>query len=276
MRKETGRQVKSIVTVLFVLAASLAANGALIAHDNFDYTPGTTIAAGGTLGSAENGFGNAWLLSGMSGEVVSGLTYSGVESSGNALKINGNAGYLFRGQESGFTTGTYYISYLFYRSVVEGWNLNLKTSSALSTGPNSSTKVLATFDSNPAGRARLKTGSNGTVAVAGADAPYFTFGTTNIAVIKLEITDTSTTASMNIYSGGAPVPADITSWAMTSTDLVTGGAGWRLTLVGESDLIIDEFKIGTELIDVIPEPATIGLIGVGAVSAILARRRIVR
>ena len=247
--------IATVSTVCFF--AGFSAQAELVAYDNFEYDLGATIAAGESLGSAENGFGNAWLMSGMSGEVVSGLTYSGVESSGNALKINGNAGYLFRGQESGFTTGTYYISYLFCRSGVDGWNLQLKHSGSLSGGPSSSTKVLATFDASPAGRARLKTGSNGTVAVA--DAPYFTFGTTNMAVIKLEITDTSTTASMNIYSGGAPVPADITSWAMTSADLVTQGAGWRLTLLGESDLTIDEFKIGTALKDVIPAPQTLGL-----------------
>ena len=252
--------MKGIRAAFFLFLAQfiwLPAYSELLVYDRFDYTLGTTIAAGETAGSAENGFGTAWLLSGMSGEVVSGLTYSGVESSGNALKINGDQGYLFRGQESGFTTGTYYISYLFCRSGVDGWNLQLKHSGSLSGGPSSSTKVLATFDASPAGRARLKTGSNGTVAVA--DAPYFTFGTTNMAVIKLEITDTNTTASMNIYSGGAPVPADITSWAMTSADLVTQGAGWRLTLLGESDLTIDEFKIGTALKDVIPAPQTLGL-----------------
>jgi hypothetical protein len=159
--------------------------------------------------------------------------------------------------EASLPKGTYYISYLFYRSAAEGWNLQLKHASTLASGPTSSTKVLATFDAVPAGRARLKTGGSGTVGVA--DAPYFTFGTTNLALIKLVITDTDTTASMNIYSAGAAI--DTSSWAMTSSDSVTGGSGWRLTNAGTGSypLVIDEFRVGTELSDVIPAPRRLSL-----------------
>jgi hypothetical protein len=261
-----------IIGAAGLLLASVS-QGSLIAYDSFDYTSGTAIAAGETLGSAENGFGNAWLLSGLTGEVVSGLDYSGVASAGNALKITGDGGYLFRGMSPGLSAGTYYISYLFYRSDVEGWNLQLKTSSSYGTGPTSGTKLLTTFDSSPVGRSRIKVGGSGTVGVSDV-ADYFTYGTTNLALIKLVITDTDTTAYMNIYNDGEVV--DTASWVITSSDSVTGGAGWRLGVSGTSSLTIDEFKIGTELGDVIPEPATIGLIGVGTFAAFFVRRRIVK
>jgi len=261
MRKTTIR-----MTVAGFLFAALSSMGALIAYDNFEYTLGTTIAAGGTLGEANtNGFLNAWKFTTHSGEVVSGLEFNGVASSGNALRITRNTGgSVFRGL-SNPVPGTYYQSMIFYRndtndSGSENWQLQLIHSAAHSNIESSGVKysVGATSDE----KANIVIGG-----VASSGTAQYSIGSPVFMLSKVEISDTGAeTVSMKFYNSGDTVPTSDSGivWDAVHTGEFTAGAGWKLILPSNiPNMTIDEFRIGTELIDVIPEPMTLGLLGGG-------------
>jgi len=277
MKKRT--RIKSYVVALSAVFAVSSAMGTLVAYDNFNYTLGTTIAAGGTLGSVENGFANAWKFdsTGLSGEVVSGLGFAGVESSGSALKIsNGEAGkYLFRGLTDTLTSGSYYMSMLFFRDDANGggsenWSWQLKHSSSYSSGPGGSTK--ATFGSTSGEQASVLVagGSSGTGVVT------YNVGSTVFMLAKFTISDSgSETASMKWYNTGDTVPTSDPTWDATSTGEFSGGKGWRFNLPAFiQSMTIDEFKMGTELVDVIPEPTSLALLGVVGGAVLFIRRKL--
>ena len=271
-----GTRTAAVLSAMLTVSSAM---GALVAYDNFDYALGTTIAAGGTLGSATNGFSNAWKFQdpGLSGEVVSGLAFTGVESSGNALKLSNdsNGRYLFRGMPSALSEGTYYMGMLFYRNDSNGggsenWSWELKNSSSYTYGPGSSTKV--TIGSTSGEQASILVAGGAT----GTGTPTYNVGSTVFMLAKIVISDSgSETASMKWYNTGDTVPVQDSgiAWDATSTGEFSGGAGWKFNLPKYlSPMTIDEFKLGTEITDVVPEPATLGLVGVVG-GALLAIRR---
>jgi len=256
---ESLRCTKGLAVAIFAVIAVSSARGILIAHDNFDYPTNSVIVPGGTLGVAENGFSNAWKFQdpGLSGEVVSGLEFTGVESSGNALKISNddNGRWLFRGMENALTSGTYYLSLLFYRNDFNGggsenWSLELKHSSSYSSGPSSSTKVSVGSTSGEQANILVAAGATGT------GTRTYTLGSTVFMLAKITISDSGAeTASMKWYNHGDSLPVDEASisWDATSTGEFTGGAGWKFNLPKYiQSMVIDEFKLGTEFSDVSP------------------------
>ncbi len=274
-------KMKRYVVAMSAVFAVSSAMGALVAYDNFDYALGTTIVPGGTLGVAENGFSNAWKFQdpGLSGEVVSGLGFAGVESSGNALKIsNDDSGrYLFRGMNSALSAGTYYLSMLFYRDDFNGggsenWSLQLKHSSSYTFGPDSGSK--ATFGSTSGEQASVLVDAGAT----GTGTATYNVGSAVFMLTKLTISDSgSETASMKWYNTGDSVPASDSgiAWDATSTGEFTGGAGWRFNLPTYiQSMTIDEFKLGTEITDVIPEPASLAMLGVVGGAVLFIRRKL--
>jgi len=277
---KSGMKMKKHAVALTAALAVSSAMGALVAYDNFDYALGTTVAPGGTLGTAENGFSNAWKFQdpGLSGEVVSGLEFTGVESSGNALKLSNDSSgrYLFRGMDSALSAGTYYMGMLFYRDDFNGggsenWSWQLKNSSSYTYGPGSGTKV--TFGSTSGEQASILVDGGTT----GTGTPLYNVGSTVFMLSKLTISDSgSETASMKWYNTGDSVPVSDSgiAWDATSTGEFTGGAGWKFNLPSYiQSMVIDEFKLGTEITDVVPEPATLGLVGVAAAALFFIRRK---
>ncbi len=266
------------VAAVNVVAVAVSVQGALIVSENFDYTLGSAIASGGTLGTAgTDGWTNSWSFSTYTGQIVSGLSMSGVDSSGNALKVTrNNTGYLYRRFDS-LTAGTYYFSMLFLRSdaanLASSENLLLRiqneTGSTAATGwdvamGTSSTEGSSVF-------------FNGGSAVNGTD--VYTWNDTAFMLAKLTVAaNGDATIWESIYKAGDTIPTDEGSivWAVTSSGNVgtTGfAAGLQLVLPsGIESIAIDEIKVGTQLGDVIPEPATIGLLGVGVSVAVVARR----
>jgi len=260
-RKESMRKTTIRMTVTGVLFAAFSSMGAVIAYDNFEYTLGTTIAAGGTLGDANtNGFLNAWKFTGHSGEVVRGLEFNGVAFSGNALRITRNAGgSVFRGLSSP-VSGTYYQSMIFYRndtneSGSENWRWELKHSAAHAQIDSSSTKysIGATSDE----KANIVMGSTSASGTA-----QYSMGSPVFMLSKVEISDTGAeTVSMKFYNSGDPLPRSDSAivWDAVHTGEFTAGSGWKLILPSNiPNMTIDEFRMGTELIDVIPEAMTVG------------------
>jgi len=258
---KSGLSLKRHMVSLFALLMVSSATGALLVHDNFDYTLGTTIAAGGTLGSATNGFENAWKFDagGLAGEVVAGLEFKGVGSSGNALKLsNGGSGHwLFRGLTDTLTSDTYYVSMLFYRDDAndfgsENWSWELKHSSSYSSGPGSSTKVELGSTSGELVEVNVAGGPTGTGTAT------YNVGSIVFMLAKLTISDSgSETAWMKWYDIGSTVPEidNGIAWDASSTGEFTGGKGWKFNLPANiTSVTIDEFRLGTELADVVPAP----------------------
>ncbi len=229
--------------------------GKLIAYDGFDYPPGTLIASNGTLGVfGENGFSTPWKFDTHTGEVVSNLVFSGLASSGNALKITRNgAGWIFRGMEDSLTAGTYYLSLLFYRDDPdnggsENWRLMLKH--AKSTPVGASTKITAgsTSDELVSLQVAGDVAQTGPVACA--------IGSPVLMLLKFTIDDDGAeTASMKWYNPGDPLPAadQGIAWDAAGSGEFTGGGGWQFLLPANiGSMIIDEFRLGTSLPAVLP------------------------
>ncbi|QHI69101.1 hypothetical protein [Tichowtungia aerotolerans] len=249
--------IKACVTVACVLFLVSSAMGTLVAWDNFDYPLGTTVAAGGTLGAeSTNGFNNAWKFTTHSGEVVDNLEFPGVASSGNALKVTRNTGgSLFRGMSSS-PAGTYYVSMIFFRNDTndgggENWRLELRHSASYSGIETSSIKYQIGSSSTELAEAKAagaSASSYGTKAYA-VGSPVF-------VLAKVEISDSgSDTVSMKWYNSLDLVPTSDSGieWDAVSVGEFVAGAGWKLILplyIGE--MIIDEFRVGTELVDVVP------------------------
>ena len=229
----------------------------LLVYDNFDYPLGATIATNETLGSATNGFGNAWLFEGYTGEVVSNLAFSGVESSGNALKISNDAsGYLFRGMTGPLTAGTYYMSTIFFRNDTndgggENWRWEVRHASSYASGPISSTKV--SLGSTSGEQVNLQVAGDGfQVGTA-----TYNVGVSVFMLAKITVDDSGAeTASMKWYNNGETLPTVDSGivWDATSTGGFTGGSGWKFLLnANNPEFTIDEFRLGRTLASVVPD-----------------------
>lgn len=245
------QKIKALgLSCLFMISS---AAGALIAYDSFDYPLGTLIADGGTLGSATNGFLNAWKFSGYTGEVVGSISFSG---SGNALKVDRNdGGYLFRGMDGSLSAGTYYMSMVFYRDDYnsggsENWFWQLKHAASYSTGPTSSTKLMAGSTSSELVNLQVA----GDSAQSGTES--YAVGSPVMMLLKFTIDDVGAeSASMKWYFDGGVIPEDAgdIEWDAVSSGSFSGGIGWRLVLPENiPSMMIDEFRLATELADVIP------------------------
>lgn len=242
-----------------------SSRGIIIASDDFDYPLGATVAENGTLGATTNGFGNAWKFSaGATGTVVGNLSYNNLSSSGNALQLSNSSGasaYIFRGLTGTLPAGTYYMSFLMLRqdnndANSENWSWQLKNSASYSLGPTSSTKF--TVGSSPTEEAlALVTGDTTQLG------DTYSVADTYIMLTKFVIDDVgSETASVVFYGAGDSLPTSEGAivWDATSTGSYTGGSGWRFNLpINLTLATIDEFRLGTELKDVLPAPRRLGL-----------------
>ncbi|QHI69102.1 sialidase family protein [Tichowtungia aerotolerans] len=242
--------------LITVLLATSSARGSLLVHDNFNYAANTVVAPGETLGSAADGFSNPWKFSGYSGEVVAGLEFPGVESSGNALKVcYEGAGYLFRGMASSLSAGTYYMSMIFFRDDAddgggENWRWELRHAGSYASGPISSIKT--SLGSTSGEQVNLQVAGD----VFQVGVATYKPGTPVFMLAKIAIDDFGAeTASMKWYRFGEPLPVVESGivWDATGIGEFTGGSGWNFVLNSNiPEITIDEFRLGTELSDVIP------------------------
>lgn len=240
------------------------AGSTLLVYDSFDYELGTEIASNSILGSIENGFANEWLFGNDAyGEVVSNLVFSGLKTSGNALKIYNpsGSGYLFRGMSGSLTTGTYYMSSIVYRDDTdngggENWRWEIRHALSHASGPASSIKVSAGSTSDEAANLLV----DGDSFQSGTNT--YNVGSPVLMLLKVEVDDFgSETASMKFYNFGDSVPAVDSGieWDAVSTGEFSGGSGWKLglaSLIGS--MTIDEFRLARSLPDVLPAGAVIG------------------
>ncbi len=243
------------VLLVFCCMKMLSADAELLVYESFEYHLGGTVQPGGTLGGTEQGFTNAWLFTGYNGEIVSPLGFDGIESSGNALKITRNdGGSLFRGLDRQLPSGIYYTGMIFLRTDAdnggyENWSLQLKSDSSHASGSGSTS--LLTVGATSLELASLKIGTG--TAQTGTNA--YVIGSPVFMLARFTISSNGEeTASMKWYNPGDALPSDESTivWDATVSGEFSGGSGWSLILPSYIGFMtIDEFRLGTELMDVI-------------------------
>ena len=254
------------------LAATAAAAAALapvasaspIASDPFDYAPGS-------LGTSSGGSGWTTSWAGGSTNVTApGLVGSGVGSaSTNKLTTNNDNSGAFRSLAAQGTDGTtVWLSYLFSgtsTTVAAGYagvSLFAGSSERLFTGKRTNQTVLGVQRSG-------QTSAAGDSA-ASADT------STHLLVYRIDFGAGTTAGNekVTMYVDPTPGAAPDVSPSVTLPDVndftfdrvrIQSGNG--------SNFNVDEVSLGTIYADVVPEPATLGFLGLGAIAMLAGRRR---
>ena len=256
-------RLSAVLAIVFVLASASGALAELIVYEGFDYPAGGTI--GGRTGGT--GWDQAW--TGGQTVVSGGLDYSGLGVSGNMARANGQGGGAFRAMPSGFNAlnGTVWISFLGQGVSEPRWSgistFNGSRESLFMGSPSyqpSSPHKWGMRPYNTMGDPVLSTDPQ-LSAINTADKVFFLVRIINGAVTA------QLTVWLNPALGGTPDDAG------AFFDKTVGRIPFdRIRLGGVDDGVThyDEIRIGRLYADVIPEPATLLLVGLGG---LLARRR---
>ena len=257
-----------VATAFSYLSLGLSAQAAVLVYEPFDYTAGAG-ALNGTNGGT--GFGGAWAGN---GSVVSpGFNYPGLLTMGNRAATSGN-GANFRSLGSVFGSGTVYYSLL------------LQVENAGSTGGYSGFSLFSDeFEilflgsrgnaGDLLGLERSGNGQNGNTTA--------TVSTVTFAVVKIEFNAGTTAGNERVSLFANPIgnvepstPSlllnDVTNFSFNRIRVDSG----RFSGADPTQILnVDEFKVGQAFADVsaVPEPSTIGLLGLTTVGIAALRRR---
>lgn len=293
--------IKMIITTLVALTASLSM-GALISYDSFSDSP----AAVGTAGSIPSTWAstNTFPAAGNHSYIASGsLSYAGLQASvGNSWGMGEKTDDYYRSVAgvSGLQAGDHvYYSFLlrlnsplnaFSSGSFRLYNTASATGSGLCVGWGTADPTYATMGFSLSNRNRNWSSSVGvdnqktSQTYTSADVTYlvvlgYNRGTDYASSsVELWINPTSTS-----FGTAAPPTATISMASYANAAGYNNEAIWNRidwisngSSAGPSDWQVDEFRIATDWASVvpaaIPEPATLGMIGVGALVAILFRR----
>lgn len=268
-----------------MLACAGIAKAAMIVADNFNtYTPTNALAGnnGGTNGSGT--WSTAW--TGSSSVVVAsgGLNYTNgavtISGGANSIVINGAANAAFLSTRPfGNVTGTVYFSFLFRTSdnfnSDDFLNFTLAGNTAQGEALTAGLGLLDTTTSlihsriTGAGAADRTTVSSGTNAASSTT--YFMVGRLSgdgadsaVNYDRLELFLNPSTLTQPVVAS-ATSDRDMTISTLKQFNLRT------VNLDSNDNYQFDELRIGTTWADVVPEPASLGLIGLVAMMA--GRRR---
>jgi hypothetical protein len=265
---------KQIITLAGVLGLSVIAHGAIIAYEGFDYAEGSLIGQNGGTGWASGG----WTLQDGNAATVTtpGMQYDGMsnlggkaqiiaDSSNNAVamrylntSLNSSSGVVwasFTGQKT--LDGNRYINFAFFNNDTEGFALGHGTWAARNWTLNRSW-------SDPAGNTSVSTGAS--MLNESFLLMKFTFNEIEVNNDLVEVWVNPTLAN---GEAGLGTSTSLTgNWDFNRIRLAAGGGSSTTPSGG----IFDEIRLGTEFTDVIPEPATLGLVGMIGIGLIAARR----
>lgn len=270
--------LRAIARALPVLVAAFVlvhpARATLLLYEGFDYATGSNI----TGQNGGSGFSGAWQL-GMGGETTnvvgaSGLTYPGVASTGLAVNDGNTAAHSnlrsWTPSAGLFDDG----NVLWFSALV---NTSATSSDVRLYFSSNSTVSFGGAGFNIFGGAAAGGTPGVRSEINGGFSPTIngTPGTTMFIVGRITFSDTagadSITAWLNPASmpttGGVTVNGNITTGASLNMG-IRGGGNWQGTF--------DELRLGTTYADVIPEPATMGLLGLSLGMLSLRRRRVRR
>lgn len=295
-------KMKITIISAFALCVCLTANANLIISEGFDYTLGSTSmdADGGLNGGnglpATNVGGNpagtgTGLRNNWNGEAVAGLTYSGLQTSANAMQAPSGFGartYVYRNMTTdpflslrqggvaanfGNDGDTLWLSFLMNTSAVgDGIRSSMRISDGstdIAIGVNSvavsgSSSDKFTMDLGSLG---VATGSNTSSVAAAADTTYLVVGS-----IAFQSGGDAMDWWINPTIGGTLGTADI---SLTTTSSM-GGINNFNSRVDGATAVFDEIRMGTSFADVtpVPEPGAYALLaGVFGLALVTLRRR---
>lgn len=263
---------------LLTLAASLlltalpSAQATLLVYEGFNYAPAPLNGQNGGTG-----WTGAWGNASSSGTQIvgSGLTYTGLETSGNATQWNvntGSASRAFDGSSSGVSGTTTWFSLLF----LPADNLTSSDYRALffNTAAASSTRGIGVEFRN----GQIATRMMGTEGSFGGS---FSVNATNLVVGSFTFNGFSTNSTLSLWLN----PTNFSSLGtptVTGTRLLnnvdmnfssTSSLYLRSQNGGPSVITYDEIRIGTTAASVLPVPEPSAVFLLGAAGLLLCLRR---
>jgi fibronectin type 3 domain-containing protein len=248
----------------------MAARAQLLVYEPFNYATGTF--ATGTAGTGTGESGN-WTC-GQSGTIVSGLTYTGLPVSNNALRSGG--GRQFISFANPLSSGTAWVSFLYSASGNMGGNIDGVYF------PNGGTGLyfgfgLAPYSGTQGGfglGSMTTTGSSAMGATSLADSFLGTYGVTYMVAIEIQFNTSGNNDTVTVYLNpvaGASAPGVAATYTVSSFDVGTI-TGIGLNCQGGANITVDEIRVGDTYGDVAgyvaPPPAPTSLIATPGVNSV--------
>ena len=265
-----------------------AAEASLIAYEGFDYTAGQDFTAGSKDGGT--GWSSAWNYSSANPVVGSGLTYDGLPSTGGSWEDTGTTtispttiSRVYTTVNSSYSTGG---SSLWFSALVD-------PNGTTATGNDIKFYALGYGDNRGAGFRVLGNSSGGGTVQAASSTNYSSVSLTlsagvNLILGRVNFTtpsagntgyQTTIWLNPNISLGIDGLDAGASTLVQTYADNTTdswSADSWTGAFVrGSGNFVgnLDEIRIGTDFVSVVPEPATI-FIMIGGGALLLRRRRV--
>jgi hypothetical protein len=250
----------------FTLSGLSSAKAQLIASDEFDYSSSNLDGQGGGVG-----WGDTWGGGSANFSITSGLTYSSLQTLGNAVTGGGQTYRTLSAPVA--SSGSVYVAFL----------LNQSSANYANVGVFSGSTELVSIGDTYTGSGPSSTYSfNASSNVPGAGGGVYvssgvSIDTTSTQLLVLEIDNsnplqTSFYMYLNPAIGGA---APLQSTAVASFVATAGGFTFDRVRIEDAGGTIDELRIGSDFASVtpVPEPTTMGLLLMAGGGAAMAIRR---
>ncbi len=248
----------SLIAGLALLVVAGVASAAILAYEPFDYplgplNPGDPTTATGTpTATTGGGFAGTWFSGGSGTMIVEGLTYPGLQTSGNGLQWSPAVPYHGLNLASAIfpsTTPTVYVSFLYN---APSYSPN-RAGFAVDNGAGSNQGYYMGMTAS--GVFGVATVVNGSGTVLGTASETISFNSTYFIVVRFDANAGGTYyQSGSIWinpTPGAPQPAASGTWSGTYT--VMDRIQTFLTALGGATVQTDEIRFGTTWASVTPE-----------------------
>jgi hypothetical protein len=277
--------MKKLLVIAMVAVVAFSAQATLILNETFSHP--YDGANGVLIGRTPNFGGSTWATNGtgvgIKTNVVAGsLTApSGfAASTGNSVMYGKDTALTGKEMHTRFTPTTVG-SVLYYSFLI---NLNAissgKGASIISLSFDSGAEYASLFATNTVGNSYVTLGLGGKSTASGVwSATQFATNTTHLVVVSYQNISGTGNDIMKMWLdptsfGGVEPAYDLT---MTGVSETASGVLNTLELKNTTSIprvIVDELRVGTTWADVtpIPEPATVGMLGLGALVTMLIRR----
>ncbi len=271
------KSLSVVLAAALVMGTSLAAEAALLYEESFNYDPGLVENGPGPWNDVN--FGG----SGPPTFEAGSLSFPGMPTSGNRLNQNDPPGgsFPYSGDPNVAAVntmlrvaGTYYITMLARVNGEEGGLDGLGGPTFHADANYGGNYIRPTIQYLGSSQAQIRLELNGTGEPASAGFPV-NVDNGNATLIAVRVTNTGGTA-INVQVAVDPAGLVEPDWdggdtIVTNATTVGGGIGDGSVLMNRGN-DWDEFRIGTNWADVVPEPASLTLLGLGGL-AMLRRRR---
>jgi hypothetical protein len=244
------RKPVTLMVSLALLALAGMVHAAVTVYEPFNYPSGTFATGTAATGS---GLSGNWTC-GTAGTIGSGLTYSGLPVTNNALSSGG--GRQLATFSSPLSSGTKWISFLFQAAGNGGANIN-----GVFFPNGNSTCLWFGFGLNPYSPTQGQLGI-GSMTTAGANAQgatslqqvgLGTYGSTYLIVLKIDFNTSGANDTVTLYTNpvaNAAAPGVTAAGTVGSYDVGTiSGVG--LNVQGATTIKIDEIRVGDTYGDVV-------------------------